>query len=105
MRLLVVHEIFGSQRLAIGQLDVDAVVILDEARHLTSANDGDLQLVDPARQNALNMVLPQREPVMVASRKVADVQRDQRESRDLRHLSLGEEPLGDPTLVQDLDRA
>ena len=62
------------QRLAVGQLDVDAGVVLREARHLTSAIDRHRQLADPAGQDALDVVLPQPEPVGVAGGKVADVQ-------------------------------
>ena len=81
-------EILRPQRLAVGQLDVDAGVVLRETRHLTSAIDRHRQLVDPAGQDALDVVLPQPEPVVVPGGKVADVQRDPGEPRDLRHLSL-----------------
>ena len=64
------------QRLAVGQLDVDAGVVLREARHLTSAIDRHRQLADPAGQDALDVVLPQPEPVVVPGGKVADVQAD-----------------------------
>ena len=69
-------EVVGPQRLAVGQLDVDAGVVLREARHLTSAVDRHPQLADPAGQYALEVALPQREPVVVAGGEVADVQRD-----------------------------
>ena len=67
-------EILRPQRLAVGQLDVDAGVVLREARHLTSAIDRHRQLADPAGQDALDVVLPQPEPVVVPGGKVADVQ-------------------------------
>ena len=51
------------------------------------------------------MVLPQREPVIVPRRKIADAQGDQGEPPDLRRLSLREEPIGDAALVEDLDGA
>jgi hypothetical protein len=51
-------EIFGPQRLAAGHLDIDARVVLRDTRHLTSAMDRHRQLVDPAGQDALDMVLP-----------------------------------------------
>ncbi len=73
---------------AVGQLDVDAGVVLRETRHLTSAIDRHRQLVDPAGQDALDVVLPQPEPVGVPGGKVADVQTDPGEPRDLRHLPL-----------------
>ena len=81
-------EILRPQRLAVGQLDVDAGVVLREARHLTSAIDRHRQLADPAGQDALDVVLPQPEPVVVPGGKVADVQPDPGEARDLRHLPL-----------------
>ena len=66
------------QRLAVGQLDVDAGVVLREARHLASAMDRHRQLVDPAGQDALDVVLPQPEPVGVPGGEVADVQAGRR---------------------------
>ena len=51
------------------------------------------------------MVLPQPEAVVVPGGEVADVQRGPGEARDLRLLSLREEPIGDPALVEDLDGA
>ena len=67
--------------------------------------DRDRQLADPAGQDALDVVLPQPEPVIVPGGKVADVQADRGEARHLRHLSLREEPIGDATLIEHLDRA
>ena len=76
-------EVLRAQRLAVGQRDVDAGVVLREARHLTSAIDRHRQLADPVGQDALDVVLPQREPVVVARGEVADVERDHGEARDL----------------------
>ena len=98
-------EILRPQRLAVGQLDVDAGVVLREARHLTSAIDRHRQLADPAGQYPLDVVLPQPEPVVVPGRKVADVQPGPGEPRDLSHLSLREEPIGDSALIENLDGA
>jgi hypothetical protein len=98
-------EIIRPQRPAVGQLDVHAGVVLREPRHLTSAIDRHRQLVDPAGQYALDVVLPQPEPVGVAGGKVADVQRDPGEARDLSHRSLRKEPISDSTLIENLDRA
>src|SRR5439155_20706109 len=81
-------EIVRPQRLAVGQLDVDAGGVLREPRHSTFAIDRHRQLADPAGQYALDVVLPQPEPVGVPGGKVADVQTDPGEPRDLRHLSL-----------------
>ena len=98
-------EVFRPQRRAVGQLHVDAGVVLRETPHLTPAIDRDRQLADPAGQDALDVDLPQREPLVVPRGKVADVQRDPGEPRDLGHLSLREEPIGDSALIEDLDGA
>ena len=42
-------EVLRSQRVAVGQFDVDAGVVLREARHLTSVIDPHRQLGDPGR--------------------------------------------------------
>jgi hypothetical protein len=47
---------------SVGQLDVDAGVVLRETGHLTAVVDWDPQLVDPAGQDALDVVLPQPRP-------------------------------------------
>jgi hypothetical protein len=98
-------EVLGPQRSTVGQLHVDAGVVLRHTGHLTSASNRHGQLADPIGQDALDVVLPQPEPVVVPGWKVADVQGDPGEARDLGHLPLGEEPIGDPTLIEDLDRA
>ena len=69
-------QILRPQRCAVGQRDVDAAVVLRETGHLTFAQDRHPQLVDPAGQDALEVALQQRQPVVVAGGEVADVQRD-----------------------------
>jgi len=91
--------------LAVGYVDVDAGVVLRETGHLPSAIERHRQLADPAGQDALDVVLPQPEPVGVPGGKVADVQTDAGEPSDLSHLSLREEPIRDSTLIEDLDGA
>ena len=59
---------------AVSQLDVDAGVVLRKARHLASAIELHRQLADPVGQDALDVLLPEREPVVVAGREVADVE-------------------------------
>ena len=49
--------------------------------------------------------LNQCEPVRVSSGKVADVQTNSREPRDLRHPPLRKEPLGYSALIENLDGA
>ena len=98
-------EIFRPQRRTVGQRNVDAGVVLRERRHLTSAIDRHPELADPAGQYALDAVLPQREPVVMPGGKVADVQRDHGEGRNLSYLPLREKPISDSTLIEHLDGA
>jgi dGTPase len=58
-----------------------------------------------AGQDALNVVLPQPKSVRMTSRKIADVQLNPAERRNLSHLPLREEAIGDSTLIEHLDRA
>jgi hypothetical protein len=76
-------EIVCPRRLAVGQLYVDAGVVLRETRHFASAIDRHRQLADPAGEYALHVVLPQPEPVVMLGGKVADVQSDVGEGRNL----------------------
>ena len=98
-------EVRRSHRTAVGQRDVDAGGILREPRHLDAAIDRDRQLVDPRGEDALDGFLREREPVVVARRKVRDVEAVHREARDLHDLALRQEAVRDPTLIEDLDRA
>ena len=98
-------EILLPQRPAFGQRDVDAGAVLCEPRHSNPAVNRHRQLADPAGQDALEVVPPQRKPVGVAGGEVADVQRDSGERRDLRHLPLRKEPIGDAALIEHLDGA
>ncbi len=97
-------EILRPQRLAVGQRDVDAGVVLRETGDLNAVVDRDPQLADPAGQDALDVVLPQPEHVVVPGREVAD-ERGPGEHRDLVFLSLRDEPIGDSTLIENLDGA
>ena len=98
-------EIMRPQRPAVTERDVDAGVVLCEARHLDAAVDRHLQLFDPAGEDALDMRLPQPEPVRVPGRKIANVEMDPGEPRDLRFLPLREEPIGNSALIENLDGA
>ena len=98
-------EVLRPQRPAVGQLDVDAGFVLRETRHLTFAMDRHLQLIDPAGEDALDVVLPEPQRVGMPGGEVADVQRDPGELADADHLSLREEPIGDSALIHDLDAA
>ena len=85
-------------------MHVDAAAVLGEAGHLEPPLDRHTQLLDPAGQDPLNMVLPQAERVGVPRGKVAHVQRRVPEERRLDALALGEEPVGNPALIEDFDR-
>jgi hypothetical protein len=87
------------------ELDVDAGVVLAETCYVAAAVDRHRQLVDPAGQDLLEAVLHEREPVGVAGGKVADVQADPGEPRDLSRCSLRQEPIGDSALIENLDGA
>ena len=97
-------EILRPQRLAVGQRDVDAGVVLREAGDLEAVVDRHLQLADPAGEDALDVVLPQPEHVVVPGREVAD-ERGPGEHRGLVFLSLRDEPIGDSALIENLDGA
>ena len=77
--------------------------MLRDARHLAPAMDRHRKFAEPVGQYALDPALLQSEPVRVRCRKVADVQTDPGEACDLRHLPLCEEPVGYPTLIEQLD--
>ena len=98
-------EIPRPQRLAVGQPDIDPGVVLREARHLTPVVDAHRQLGDPGGHDPLDLVLEDPERIRMTRREVAHVQHGRAERRDLSHLTLREEPIGDPTLIQHLDRA
>ena len=98
-------EVLRPDPSAVGQRDVHAGVVLREPGHLGAVVDRDAQLGDPAGEDAFDVLLPQPQPVGMPGGEVADVQADHAEPGDLRHLSLHQEPLGDPALVEDLDGA
>jgi hypothetical protein len=52
-------EIVRPQRPAVGQLDIDAAVVLRETGHLARAIHRHRQFPDPAGQDAFDVVLPQ----------------------------------------------
>jgi hypothetical protein len=80
-------------------------LVLCEAGHLAVPDDRHLELSDPCGQDALEVVLPQRQAVVVPRWEVADVEADAGEGADLHRLSLGQEAIRDPALVEHLDRA
>ena len=73
-------EVLRAERRAVGDLDIDAGVVLREAHHLAAAKDRNPELTDPVGQDRLEVALPEREHVVVAGGEVADVQGDQGEA-------------------------
>jgi hypothetical protein len=63
------------------------------------------QLGDPGGDDPLDVVLEDPERVRMTRREVAHVQHGRTERRDLSHLTLREEPIGNSALIQHLDRA
>ncbi|CAH0127363.1 hypothetical protein SRABI26_00124 [Arthrobacter sp. Bi26] len=98
------HQVQRAHRPAVGEMHVDPAVVLGKAGDLEPPLDRHTQLLDPASQDPLNMVLPQAERVRVPCRKVAHVQGCFPEERRLDGLALGEEPVGNPALIEDFDR-
>jgi hypothetical protein len=60
-----------AKLLAIAEYNVDARVILREAGDLAFAKDWDLQFLDPVREDALDVLLPEREAVGMSGREIA----------------------------------
>lgn len=98
-------QILPAQGSAVGRDDVHAGVVLGAGRYPVAAVNWHTEFADPVGQDALDVVLPQRQSVGVPGGKVADVQPDLGEAGDLRHLPLGQETIHDPALVEDFERA
>ena len=98
-------EIARPQPHAIEELDGDAGIVLHETRHLSAAVDRHPEFADPPGEDAFDVFLPQRQPVIVPGREIADIQPHRRKSRDLGDLAFGEEAVDDPALIQNLQRA
>src|SRR5262245_40721356 len=96
-------EILRADTPAVGQLDVDTVVVLREAGHRTLAIDRHPELGDPAGQNALEVILKQAQRVVVSGGEIADVEWRER-VHAIVDLALRQKPLRDPALIEDLDR-
>ena len=98
-------EVLASDGGVVGQLDLDAGFILGEPRRLASTKDRDPELIDPAGQDGLDPVLPEREDVVVARGEVAYVQEGPGVAHERMRLALREEALRDASLIEHLDRA
>ena len=99
------HQVRRADRRVVGQVDVDAGVVLREAHHLATTKGRDAELGDPVGQDALDVPLPEPEHVVVAGREVGDVHHDQAEAQARVLLPLRDEPLRDAPLVEHLEGA
>jgi hypothetical protein len=64
------------------------------------------KLGGPGGEDALDVLLPQAEEVIMPRWKVADIQESVAEAQSHpMQLSLGEEPISDAALIEDLDGA
>src|SRR6478735_4597620 len=59
-------EILRADSVTVGKGDGDTGVVLHETLHFAAVENGHLELGDPAGEDALDVLLPQREPVVVA---------------------------------------
>ncbi|MHC2215389.1 hypothetical protein ACVIGV_000777 [Rhizobium leguminosarum] len=101
---IATDEIACPELGTIREFNGDAGIVLRETRYLKAAIDRHRQFPDPAGQNALDMLLPQRQPIIVPGRKIADIQTRDREARDLGYLPFREEPVDDAPLIENLER-
>ena len=90
---------------AVGEHDIDAGFILRDIRDFASAIDRYAEFTGPLGKDALDLVLPERQAMRIPRRKIADVEPDPGKARDLRHLPLRQEPVGDAALIEHLDGA
>ena len=95
-------EIPRPQGRAFAQGDVDARGILGETCHLDAAQDRNAKLRCPALQDALGVLLGERQAVRVTARESTDVEAHAGEPVDLCRLAGLEEPLDDAALVEHL---
>ena len=98
-------EILRPQRAVFTQFDIHAGFVLREARYFNAAIDRHLELVDPAAEDPLDVVLPQPEAVRMAGGKAAEIEMDSGKRDGLRLLPLGKEAIGNAALIEDLEGA
>ena len=97
-------EILGPQRLPVGEVHVNAPLVLLKPGHLAAVLDVHRQLGDPVSHDPLDLVLPDRDHVRVTRREIARVQHASAEHHHPMQLTPREESISDPTLIEHLDR-
>ena len=80
-------------------------IVLGEAGDLEPSTDRHAELLDPTEEDPLDGALPQCQRVRVPGREAADVQGSAGEAQPLGRPTLGQEPVDDAALVEDLDRS
>jgi hypothetical protein len=98
-------QVLRPQRGAVGELDLDARLVLREARDLGPVPDGHTELGEPGGHDPLDLVLEDRQRVGMTRREVAHLQHAVAERHDPVKLAAAEEPVGHAALVEHLDRA
>ena len=86
-------QVLGSKRGAVRKVTSTRSSSLHEPGDFPSAQDAHAELVDPARHDPFEITLQERQPVVVAGREVADVERDAGERLHLHREPLGQEPV------------
>ncbi len=99
------HEVECADEASVGECDVDAGIVLDEAGHLLAAIDRHAELFDPAREDALDMLLPQGEAIGMARGEAAEIEMYSREACHLRYLSFAQEAFDDAALIEHFESA
>src|SRR6478609_1814058 len=91
--------------LVIGQFDLDAGVVLDEARHLAVPQNLDAEVGDPVREDRLELLLRQCQHVVVAGGEIGDVEPDPAVTMGRDGESGVEKSIRDAALIEHLDGA
>ncbi|GAB3096952.1 hypothetical protein GCM10027054_25240 [Isoptericola nanjingensis] len=99
------HDVSRPHRVARTEQHVDAVVVLHHALDLDAAPDRDAHLLGPREEQPLDAVLEQRQRVRVARGQARQGEARAAERHRGDRGPLGEEPVGDAALVEQLDRA
>lgn len=98
-------EVPRSQQSAAGKLDVHAAAVLRETGRLAAAVELHRQLANPPGEDAIDMLLPEGESMIVPRGNVADVETGCGEPRDLSYLPFHKELIEDSALIENLQSA
>ncbi len=102
---IAADEVACPELETIGEFNGDAGIVLRKSGQLAATIDRHRQFADPSGQNALDMLLPQRQPVIVPCRKIADIEPRDGKPGDLGDLPCREKPVDHAPLIENLERA